>query len=378
MSQFPEILKTRLQTLEIGPYGFALPGPMKLHLELDGEIVSDAQVEMGYLHRGVEYAMEHLPWGSAVVYADRLDPEASIFGEMAYCLAVENLMGYEVSFRVNCLRIIFCELVRVSNHLLSFSHLCRSIGLTSPIHYFLRDREKILDLFELLSGSRFMPNFLRMGGLKLEVTEGFLDRVIETTHLMDLRIKDYQILLAENSAFRKRLSHVGQVHQDVVGNFGLTGPVARASGQDFDARKNLPYSSYEQFDFDTIVGAGVVGVEGDAFARFDVRLREIGQSLHLIRQAVDRLPAAKVQDRIALDEIGRVPVGEAFSRVESPRGMLTCQVVSDGGKGPVVVRFGTPSRALVQSISAILPRTRVEDIPVILASLFFSIAEADK
>jgi len=351
---------------------------MKLHLQLDGEIVSEVQVEMGYLHRGIEYAMEHLPWGSAVVYADRLDPEASIFGEMAYCLAVENLMGYEISFRVASLRIIFCELVRVSNHLVSFSHLCRTIGLTSPIHYFLRDREKILDLFELLSGSRFMPNFLRMGGLKLEVTEGFLDRVIETTQLMDLRTKDYRILLSENSAFQKRLSHVGQVHQNVAKDFGLTGPVARASGLDFDVRKQIPYSSYEQFDFKTTLGIGIVGVEGDAFARFDVRLREVEQSLHLIRQAVDRLPAARPEDRIAIDDIGQVPAGESFSRVETPRGMLTCQVISEGAKGPIGVRFGTPSRALAQSISAILPGSRVEDIPVILASLFFSIAEADK
>lgn len=372
-----ERLKTDLTFWEIGPYHGALPGPMKLRLKLDGEIIVSAAAERGFLHRGLEKALELHPWQASVAYSDHLDPEAAVFGELALCLAVEEMGGLAVPERAQAIRVILCELSRISSHLSNLVRVAQSVGGETLVHYVLRDRERILDLFELLTGSRFSVNFLRFGGVAFDVTEGFIERVLETCEALRHRLREYNDLFTFNEIFLKRTSGVGFLSQEEIIRCGVTGPNARGSGMTFDVRRAHPYSGYEKIDFDVPVGRNAGERGGDVHERFLVRLREVSQSLEILRYAAESIPAGDYS-AMMIDREFVVPRGEAYSRVESSRGLLGCHVVSDGGRFPSRVQFRTPTPASVALIPALLAGIRVEDLPSVLASLDLKIAEADR
>ncbi|MGZ3688930.1 MAG: NADH-quinone oxidoreductase subunit D [Bdellovibrionota bacterium] len=372
-----ESLKTDLTRWEIGPYHSALPAPMRLSLELDGEIIVDTSIETGFLHRGLEKSFELHLWRSAIAYADHLDPESAVFGELALCLAVEEIGGIVVPPRAQMIRILLSELTRMSAHLNYIVRMANAVGSDTIIHYVLRDRERILDLFELLTGARFSLNFLRFGGVSADITEGFIERVLDVCELIRIRLKEYNDLFTFNQAFLKRTAGVGVLEPRQVFRLGITGPNARASGSTLDIRKDSESLGYLKLDFHVPTGKGEGGVLGDAHDRFLLRLREVAQSMEILKQAAETvMPGRFIAEAISPDYL--VPAGEGFSRVESPRGLLGCHVVSDGGRYPARVQFRPPTLASLSVIPDLLMGARIEDLPVILASMDLGIAEADR
>lgn len=379
-----EAMRTHLSSWEIGPYHPALPGPMKLRLSSDGEMIVRAECETQFLHRGLEKCFELHPWISTVVYADHLDPEASVFGETVYCMAVEEIANIAVPPRARSIRVILLELARISSHLLSISKVAGSVGAETMVHYVLRDRERVLDLFELVSGVRFSVNFLRFGGVAADVTEGFIERVSEVCETIRHRLKEYNDLFTYSHSFLLRSGRVGVLSREQVQLHGLTGPNARASGVAFDVRKDLPYLGYENIDFGVVIGRedesaanGGRSVMGDVHGRFMVRLREIAQSIEILRQTCDTTPSGEFTS-VRVDREFRVPAGEAYARIESARGLLGCHVVSDGRGKPARVQFRTPSSAALKVIPSLLAGIQTEDLATVLASLDISVAEADR
>jgi NADH-quinone oxidoreductase subunit D len=372
-----EVLKTDPSTWEIGPYHPALPGPMKLRLQSDGELIISARYEIGYLHRGLEKCLELHPWIASIAYVDHLEPEASAFGEAAYCLAVEEIGKIPVPPRAKVIRIILLELSRVSSHLSAVAKMASSVGTETAVHYVLRDRERILDLFELLSGARFSLNFMRFGGVASDITEGFIERVLEVCEMVRHRLKEYNDLFTFNHAFLDRTRAVGVLDRKTVLDFGITGPNARASGVGFDVRKQHPYLGYEELDFETPLGREDEGMLGDAHGRFMVRLREIAQSIEILKHISEGIPPGDFAS-IRVERDFRLPRGEAFSRIESPRGLMGCHLVSDGGATPARAQFTTPSSAVVGALPLLLKGARTEDLAPILSSLDISVAEADR
>ncbi|MBC7691268.1 MAG: NADH-quinone oxidoreductase subunit D [Methylotenera sp.] len=372
-----EYLATDFTNWSLGPYHPALPGPMMLRLQLDGEIIVSGETEAGFLHRGLEKALERHSWQSSLTYADRLDPESAIFGELAVCLAAEEIAGIDVPRRAQNIRVILSELTRISSHLGFLARMAKAVGSTPMFHYVLRDRERVLDLFELLTGARFSINFLRLGGVSADVTEGFIERVIDVCELIRIRLKEYNDLFSFNHAFLKRSSWIGVLSSERARALGVTGPNARAAGLSLDVRKSAPYSGYELIDFEIPVGRGEGGTIGDAHDRFVLRLREITQSLEILKQSVDSIPAGQFQS-VKISREFTIAPGEAYSRVESPRGTLGCHLVSDGGTRPARVQFKTPSTGHMLTIPELVIGTRVEDISVILLSLDISLAEFDR
>ena len=373
----PELLKTDFTLWEMGPFHSALPGPMKLKLTLDGEVIAHAETETGFAHRGVEKSLELHPWHSSMVYADRLDADGAVFTEFAYCLAGEELGQLEVPARGQAIRVLLSELARVSSHLLFLVKVARSVGAQALIHYALRDRERILDLFELLTGARHSINFMRFGGVAADVTDGFVERVLEATVVLRERIKEYNDLFTFNHTFIKRAAGTGILTREVALEAGVSGPNARAAGISVDVRKDQPYSGYERLDFEVPEGHGEAGFLGDVHDRLLLRLREMAQSLSLLGDVCESLPEG---DFCALrtDRDFTIPRGESYARIEGSRGRLGCYLVSDGERFPLRVQFRGPSTATLSCLPVFLRGVRLEDLPLVLASFDLSIPEVDK
>jgi NADH-quinone oxidoreductase subunit D len=312
-----------------------------------------------------------------VAYADHLDPEVAVFGELALCLAVEEIGEIEVPSRAQSIRLILAELTRISAHLSYMVRMARAVGSETIIHYVLRDREKILDLFELLTGARVSLNFLRFGGVSADVTDGFIERVLEVCEMIRIRMKEYNDLFTFNHIFLKRSAMVAPIPTELVMECGITGPNARASGVPLDLRKDAPYMGYENLDFEVPLGKGEGGVVGDVHDRFLIRLREITQSTEILKQLLEQVPSGDfINTKIEKDYI--VPSGEAYSRIESSRGLLGCHVVSDGKACPSRIQFRPPTLASLMALPKLVTGIRIEDLPVVLASLDLGIAEADR
>ena len=371
-----ELLQTDLSSWEIGPFHAALPGPMKLRLRSDGEVIVHAECETGFLHRGLEKCLEQNPWISSMTYADHLDPEAAVFGETAICLAAEEIGKIEVPVRAQAIRVVLLELARISSHLHLISRVATSVGAETVVHYVMRERERILDLFELVSGVRFSLNYLRVGGVAADVTDGFIERVLETSEVIRQRLKEYNDLFTFSHAFLLRSRGVGVLTREVAERCGVTGPSARASGIAVDVRKEQPYLGYGKLDFEMELGREEEGL-GDVHSRFMVRLREIAQSIEILKQICD-CPLNGPFTSIRTDREFRLPRGEAYARIESARGLLGCHVVSDGSGKPARVQFRVPSQAAIAAIPALLRGARTEDLAPILASLDISVAEVDR
>jgi len=368
---------TQAEKWNIGPFDAMLPGPMRLSTVLDGEIIKMAELEIGFLHRGIEKAFELQNWRAAIPYADRLDPEGAAFGELVFCLAVEDLMSIEIPERANCIRVIVSELSRISAHLSFMARLARAVQSEAVIHYFLRDREKILDLFERLSGARFALNFFRVGGVVSNVTDGVLERVVDLCDYIQTRLAEYNDVLSYNQAFLSRTVNVSPITMDQVYRYGITGPNARALGIRSDVRKDSPYSNYDKYEVKIPSLNSGRGTKGDVHSRYIFRLKEISESIKIIKQASDLISPGEFRDA-GVDKIKCPPEGEAYSRIESSRGLMGCHVVSNNEEKLYRVQFRTPSMFCVDLIPELAKGARIEDLPVLLAGLDMSLAEVDK
>lgn len=351
--------------------------PAQSWITLDGERVVKARFEAGYTRRGIEQRLTQHPWLSGIAWIDQIDPEGAPFWERIYCEAIEKLVGVRAPPRAVAMRVILCELSRIAQHLTYFARLGEALGVATLLHFSLREKERVLDLFELLTGARFTHAYIRPGGIATEVSAGFLERVIETCQYLRLRMREYEQLVGRNDVFLRRVAFLAVVGEREVERYGLSGPVARASGASRDLRRTDP--AYGPYDFDVPLGRGLSGSRGDALDRFEVRTLEVEQSIRILLQAAEDLPGGVAFRPMPLDGAGlRVPAGEAEQTLEGARGAMQCRVHSDGGDRPVRVEFVGPSSGLFAALPRVLEGARLDELRISVESLDISMLEVDR
>ncbi|TRV77734.1 NADH-quinone oxidoreductase subunit D [Streptomyces sp. 130] len=391
--------------VNMGPQHPSTHGVLRLILEIDGETVTEARCGIGYLHTGIEKNLEFRSWTQGTTFVTRMDYLTPFFNETAYCLGVEKLLGIEdqIPDRASVLRVLLMELNRLSSHLVCIATGGMELGATTIMIYGFRDRELVLDLFELITGLRMNHAFIRPGGLAQDLPPGAVDQLREFVKTMKKNLPEYDALATGNPIFKARMQDVGYLDLTGCMALGATGPILRSAGLPHDLRKTDPYCGYETYDFEVPTADSC-----DAYGRFLIRLEEMRQSLRIIEQCVDRLepgPVMVADKKIAwpaqlalgpdglgnsLDHIKkimgtsmealihhfklvtegfRVPVGQAYTAVESPKGELGVHVVSDGGTRPYRVHFRDPSFTNLQAMAAMCEGGQVADVIVAVASI---------
>jgi NADH-quinone oxidoreductase subunit D len=389
-------LAPELLHINLGPQHPSTHGVLRLELVLDGEVVVSCKPVIGYLHTGIEKTFEAKTYVQGVVLTDRMDYLNPLGNNLAYALSVEKLMACEIPERATVLRVLLAELTRIASHLLFVGTMALDLGATSPFLYAWREREKILDFFERMSGVRMMTSFIRPGGLARDVAPELLADISQFLEEMPGYIDSYEDLLTENPIFRERTEGIGLLRSEDALELGVTGPSLRATGMNLDLRKTNPYCGYETYDF------GVpTGTVGDCYDRYLVRVAEMRESVKLCRQALERMPGGSVQtsDRKVMppprEELARSmeavihhfklwtegmkpPPGEAYVGVESPRGELGFYVVSDGTGRPSRVHERAPSFANLQALPKTVEGGLVADAVACIASLDPILGEVDR
>jgi NADH-quinone oxidoreductase subunit D len=392
--------------VNMGPQHPSTHGVLRLILELEGETVTEARAAIGYLHTGIEKNTEYRTWTQGVTYVTRMDYLAPIFNETAYCLSVEKLLGVEVPERAQVIRVMMMEFNRISSHMVAFGTGALELGAMAPMFFAFREREMVLDIFEHISGLRMNMAYVRPGGVAQDVPQEYLSHLRDCVRELRKNFKDNETLLVGNSIWMKRTDGVGYL--DLAGciALGVTGPILRSAGLAWDLRKAQPYSGYENYNFDVVTAD-----TADAYGRFLVRMGELEQSLRIIEQCIDRLeqlngaPVMVADKKIAWpaqlaighDGMGnslehirqimgesmeslihhfkivtegfRVPAGQAYAAVESPRGETGVHTVSDGGTRPYRVHFREPSFTNLQSTAAMCEGGMVADVISAVASI---------
>ncbi len=364
--------------LNMGPQHPSTHGVFRMVLWVDGEKVVDMVPHIGYLHRGSEKLCEGEQYHQVITLFDRLDYIANFNNEQVYCRAVEKLMGLEVPERAEYVRVILCELNRIASHLLFIATMGLDAGAMTPSMFCFRGRERIQGLFEAVSGARMMHNYFRVGGLKEEVPEDFMPRLRELMPLIREDLEESDKLLSFNEIFLARLKDISPVTAEDAIDYGLTGPCLRASGVDYDVRKAAPYSIYDRFDFNV-----PTGLDGDCWDRYYLRVQECYESISIIEQAMEQMPAASDPVRgNVLSSLGRrlirPPAGEVYVRAENPRGEIGVYLVSDGADRPYRLKVRPPSFCNLSAIRQMLINTWVADSVVILGSLDIVMGEVDR
>jgi NADH-quinone oxidoreductase subunit D len=392
----PRALTGETMVLNMGPQHPSTHGVLRLIVELDGEIVVNCIPDIGFLHTGIEKNMEAKTYQKAEVMTDRMDYIYTIGNNLAYCLAVEKLTGLKSPPRADAIRVILTELQRIQSHLLWIGTSSLDLAAMSVFLYAFREREMILDIFEMVSGQRMMTTYIRPGGLWRDVPAEFDAAVRQVLEVLPRRIDEYEALLTKNPLFIDRTRGIGRIDTETCLKWNVSGPVLRATGMAHDIRKANPYSGYEQYDFDIPTQTA-----GDIYARYKVRVAEMRESLKIIRQALDKLPYGPVRDNNRKyvppprSELGtsmealihhfklwtegfNPPVGSVYAAVESPRGELGAFLESDGGPKPYRIHFRTPSHSLLQ-IMPILSRGHfVADLVGIIGSIDIVLGDADR
>jgi NADH-quinone oxidoreductase subunit D len=382
--------------LNLGPQHPATHGVLRLVIELDGEIVVRLYPEIGYLHTGIEKTCEAKFYQQVVPLTDRVDYLSPMANNLCYCLAVEKLLGLEIPARAQWMRVLLSELTRLCSHLVWLGTHSMDVGALTVFLYTFREREEILRIFEGLSGQRMMTSYIRIGGLALEPPLDFFDRVQGFIRSFPAKIDEYSNLLTGNPIFRNRLKNVGYLSAKDAVALGVTGPPLRASGVDFDLRRDMPYSSYEKFRFNV-----PVSTEGDCWARYEVRLVEMRESVKIIQQALDGMPEGAIKadaPKIVLPDREKmktqmeslihhfkivtegftVPAGEVYQAIESPRGQMGYYVVSDGTAKPYRVHMRTPTFATLQALETMCQGRLLADVVAVIGSIDIVLGEIDR
>lgn len=358
--------------VNMGPQHPSTHGVLRLELVLDGEIVKKVTPHIGYLHRNFEKHAENIPYNEVIPFCDRMDYLASMNQGMAYALAVENLIGLkELPEKVEYMRVILCELNRIASHLVAIGTFGLDVGAFTPFLWAFRDREKILDLLEWISGARMLYNYIWVGGLAREVPDGWLENVQEFIDYFEPKMSEFNKLLTKNHIFIERTADVGVLPPETAISYGCTGPVLRGSGVQFDLRKEEPYSYYDKFEFDVPVGQGEFGPVGSVLDRYLVRIEELNQSIRILNQAIEGIQPFRDQDvksgiprRIRPDD-----GAEAYVRSETPRGELGYLLRSDGSDIPTRVKARSPCFSNVSVIDEISRGAMVADLVIIIGSI---------
>jgi NADH-quinone oxidoreductase subunit D len=386
----------RRMTLNMGPQHPSTHGVLRVVLELDGETILNARPEIGYLHTGIEKQFEVKKYQQGIPLTDRVDYLSNLGNNLGYSLAVERLLQLEIPPMAQWMRVMLCELSRVSSHLTWLGTHALDLGAMSVYFYCFREREEILKIFEMFSGQRMMTSYIRIGGLALEPPRGWHKVVGNVIGPLSKGIEEYHNLLSSNPIFVNRTKGVGGLPVELMLDLGVTGPMIRAAGVKIDARKDCPYSSYEKFDFDVPTRTA-----NDVYARYEVRMEEMRQSLRIVKQALEGMPEGAwhadaphvlLPDREKMKtqmesliyhfkivtEGFRVPEGSVYQITESPRGELGYYVVSDGTAKPHRVFMRTPSFGNLQALGVLLEGVPIADSIAIMGSMDFVLGDVDR
>ena len=371
------IVKGDQMILNMGPQHPSTHGVLRLKISTDGEIVSNIEPVIGYLHRCFEKHCENCTYEQVIPFTDRCDYIASMNNNFGYVVAMEKLMEIKVPDRVEYIRVIMAELNRIASHLLALGVYGLDVGAFTPFLYMFRDRERILDIFELTCGARLLYNYMWVGGVSHDLPVGFVETVYGFLDYFEPKLKEYNEILTYNKIFIERTADVGVLPPEVAISYGVSGPNLRGSGVKWDLRKDEPYSIYERFDFDVPVGEGTIGTTGDCWDRFYVRMLEMTESVKILRQALKDLP----QDgdvHQALPKKIRPPKGSIYQRTESPRGDLAYYIISDGSPQPYRLKMRAPAFTALSVLNEISRGWMLSDVIAILGSLDIVLGEIDR
>ncbi|MFQ6605399.1 MAG: NADH-quinone oxidoreductase subunit D [Fidelibacterota bacterium] len=363
--------------LNIGPQHPSTHGVLRLRVKTDGEIVSEIKPVLGYLHRCFEKHCENLTYEQVVPYTDRCDYIAAMNNNFGYVAAMEELMGIQVPEKVEYIRIIMAEFNRIASHLLALGTYGLDIGAFTPFLYMFRDRERILDMFEMTCGARLLYNYMWVGGLSHDLPVGFVEAAFDFLDYFEPQIEEYNRLLSYNKIFIERTADVGVMPPEVAIDYGVSGPNLRGSGVKWDLRKNDPYSIYDRFEFDIPVGEGKMGTVGDCWDRYWVRVLEMYESVKIIRQALQQMPREGNVHEMLPKKI-RPPKGSIYKRTESPRGDLGYYIISDGKPKPFRLKMRSPAFASLSVLDEISRGWMISDVLAILGSLDIVLGEIDR
>ncbi|MEO5925899.1 MAG: NADH dehydrogenase (quinone) subunit D [Bryobacteraceae bacterium] len=383
-------------TLNMGPQHPSTHGVLRIVLQLEGETIISAKPDIGFLHTGIEKQMETRTYAQAVTLTDRVDYLANLSNNLCYCLAVEKLLQLEIPARAQWLRVMMTEFTRLNSHLVWLGTHALDIGAMSMFFYCFREREDILRILEMFSGQRMMTSYIRVGGVALEAPRGWQQAVGKFIRSFPSKVDQYEDLLNANPIWTRRTQGVGFMALEDMLDLGITGPMLRAAGLSWDARKNEPYSSYEKFDFKV-----PVETSNDVWGRYRVRIQEMRESAKIITQALEGMPEGDFQadaPHVVLPqrekmktqmealiyhfkivtEGFRVPAGEVFQVIEAPRGEIGYYIVSDGTSKPYRCHMRTPSFGNLQGLPVLLERTLVADSIAALGSMDFVLGDTDR
>lgn len=365
-------LKTEPIMINFGPQHPSTHGVFRMRITFDGEVIVDLEPIFGYLHRGIEKLCEAKTYTQIIPYTDRLDYLASMSNNFAYVMAVEKLAAIEVPERAEYLRVIMAELMRIASHLIAVGAFLNDLGaFFTPFMYMFREREKILDLFEMVCGQRLTYNYMRIGGVSHDIPKEFLPALKRFIDDMPGFIDEYDWLLAENEIVLARTKGVGILPAELAINASASGPVLRASGVRWDIRRADPYSIYDRFDFEIPVGK-----MGDTYDRYWVRIQEMRQSVRIVKQAMDQLPPGEVRTKVPT--MLRPPKGEVYARIESPRGELGFYLASDNSPTPYRFKVRAPSLINLTVLRDLCIGWKLADAIAILGSIDIVLAEVDR
>jgi NADH-quinone oxidoreductase subunit D len=382
--------------LNMGPQHPSTHGVLRLILEIEGENVVRLVPDIGYLHTGIEKTCEAKFYQQVVVLTDRIDYLCPLTNNLCYVLAVEKLLGLEIPPRAQWMRVLLNELTRINSHLVWLGTHALDIGAMSVFLYCFREREDVLRIFEMVSGQRMMTSYFRIGGLALEAPRGFFEVVKKFADRFPARVDEYESLLTENRIFKDRTRGVAHISAENAAAMGVSGPSLRASGVDYDLRRDMPYSSYDQFRFHVPVKH-----EGDVYARYLVRVQEMRESIRIVQQALAGMPEGPVKadaPKVVLPEREKmktqmealiyhfkivtegftVPAGEVYQAVESPRGEMGYYVVSDGTAKPYRVHMRSPSFANLQALPLMCQNRLIADVVAAIGSIDIVLGEIDR
>jgi len=387
----------KTMVLNMGPQHPSTHGVLRVLLELDGETVVKTDVDIGYLHTGIEKTAEALTYSQTITITDRMDYLAPLSNNLVYCLAVEKLLGLEVPKRAQYIRVLLTELTRIGSHLVWLGTHAIDLGAMSVFLYCFREREDLLNIFEMVSGQRMMTSYFRIGGLALEPPTGWMDRIEKVVRTFPSRFDEYEDLLTKNRIWLARTQGVGLLTASDAIALGVSGPSLRGSGVDYDVRKYFPYSSYDEFDFQV-----PVRTEGDCYARYLCRVAEMRESLKIVRQAMEKIPSdgpiradapgivAPQREKMKIEMEALIyhfkiytegfapPPGEVYQRVESPRGELGCFLVSDGSPKPYRMRIRAPSFVNLQALNKMVEGRLIADVIASIGTLDIVLGEIDR
>ncbi len=388
--------ETKYMTINMGPQHPATHGVLRLFLELDGEYIVKATPMIGYLHRGVEKLAEEQTYHRFIPFTDRLDYTAGMSNNLAYVMAVEKLLGIEVPKRAQYIRVALAEFQRIAAHLIWLGTHALDIGAMTVLFYTFRERETVLNILEHVSGARLTPSYFRIGGLAKDIPENFETLSMDFLEKFPEYIEGYEVLLTENPIWLERTKGIGILTREDALNYGVTGPTLRGSGVQWDIRKQFPYSSYEDFEFDI-----PVGTVGDVYDRYKVRLEEMRQSSRIIKQVITNMPSGeiiadnpfvclppkeKVYSNIEslirhfkIESAGfNPPEGEVFFSAENPKGELGFYIVSDGSNKPFRIKIRNPSYFNLAALPKMIEGGLIADVIAVIGSIDIVLGEIDK